>query len=109
MSKTQSNKLKDTFMNELIKLQPQTINGNTVETVSARELYEQLGLDKSNWSRWSKSNIIDNPFALENVDFVGFVIMTKGMVTHVSCCGKDFLLILQLKLLKSLTGKRVIH
>ena len=26
-------------MNELIKLQPQTINGNTIETVNAKELY----------------------------------------------------------------------
>ena len=68
-------------MQELISLQPQPINGNTVETVSARELYEQLGLDKSNWSRWSKSNIVDNPFAVENSDYVGFVIMTNGNET----------------------------
>ena len=65
-------------MNELIKLQPQTINGNAVETVSARELYERLGLDKSHWSRWSKSSIVSNPFALENVDYVGFAIMANG-------------------------------
>ena len=58
-------------MNELIKLQPQTINGNAVETVPARELYERLGLDKSNWSCWSKSSIVCNPFALENVDYGG--------------------------------------
>ena len=68
-------------MNELIKLQPQTINGNAVETVSARELYERLGLDKSNWSRWSKSSIVSNPFALENVDYVGFAIMANGNET----------------------------
>lgn len=68
-------------MNELIKLQPQTINGNAVETVSARELYEQLGLDKSHWSRWSKTNIVDNPFALENVDYVGFAIVANGNET----------------------------
>lgn len=68
-------------MKELIQLNSQTINGNTVETVSARELYEQLGLDKSNWSRWSKSNIVDNPFAVENSDYVGFVIMTNGNET----------------------------
>lgn len=68
-------------MNELIKLQPQTVNGNAVETVSARELYERLGLDKSHWSRWSKSNIVSNPFALENVDYVGFSIMANGNET----------------------------
>ena len=69
-------------MNELIKLQPQTINGNAVETVSARELHAFLGLDKSHWSRWSKSNIVSNPFALENVDYVGFVIMTTNMTKN---------------------------
>ena len=68
-------------MNELIPLQPQTINGNAVETVSARELYTQLGLDKSNWARWTKQNIVANPFALENKDWVGFVIMTNGNET----------------------------
>ena len=75
-------------MNELITLQPQTIDGATVETVSARELYSILGLDKSNWSRWSKQNIVDNPFAVENNDYVGFVIMTNGNETT------DFALVL---------------
>ena len=75
-------------MNELIPLQPQTIDGATVETVSARELYRILGLDKSNWSRWSKQNIVDNPFAVENNDYVGFVIMTNGNETT------DFALVL---------------
>lgn len=68
-------------MDQLITLQPQTIDGNTVETVSARELYTQLGLDKSNWARWAKQNIVANPFALENKDWVGFVIMTNGNET----------------------------
>ena len=68
-------------MNELIPLHSQTINGNAVETVSARELYTQLGLDKSNWARWTKQNIVANPFALENKDWVGFVIMTNGNET----------------------------
>ena len=38
-------------MNELIPLQPQTINGNAVETVSARTLHEflEVGRDFSNW------------------------------------------------------------
>lgn len=68
-------------MNELIKLQPQSINGQSVETVSARELYEALGLDKSNWARWTKQNIVNNPFAVNNSDYVGFVIMTNGNET----------------------------
>ena len=68
-------------MHGLIPLHLQTINGDAVETVSARELYEQLGLDKSHWSRWSKANIVDNPFALENVDYVGFAIVANGNET----------------------------
>ena len=75
-------------MNELIPLHSQTIDGTAVETVSARELYSILGLDKSNWSRWSKQNIVDNPFAVENNDYVGFVIMTNGNETT------DFALVL---------------
>lgn len=68
-------------MNELIPLHRQTINGEPVETVNARELYEALGLDKSNWSRWAKQNIVNNPFAVENNDYVGFVLMTNGNET----------------------------
>ena len=37
--------------------------------------------DKSHWSRWSKSNIVGNPFTLENVDYVGFAIMANGNET----------------------------
>ena len=66
---------------QLIPLHSQTIDGSTVETVSARELYEALGLDKSNWSRWTKQNIVNNPFAVVNNDYVGFVIMTNGNET----------------------------
>lgn len=51
------------------------------DVVSARELYEALGLDKSNWSRWSKQNIVDNIFAVEKEDYVGFVIKTNGNET----------------------------
>ena len=44
-------------------------------------MYDTLGLDKSNWSRWTKKNILNNPFAVENNDYVGFVIMTNGNET----------------------------
>lgn len=45
-------------------------NGKT----TARKLYEYLQLDKKNYSRWSKTNIEENKYAEENVDFVPFVI-----------------------------------
>ena len=57
-------------MNELITLQPQTINGNAVETVSARELHAFLE-SKQDFSTWIKNRIADYDF-VENQDFVRF-------------------------------------
>ena len=36
---------------------------------TARKLYEFLEMDESHYSRWVKSNITDNPFAEEGVDY----------------------------------------
>lgn len=36
---------------------------------TARKLYEFLKMDESHYSRWVKSNITENPFAEENVDY----------------------------------------
>lgn len=52
-------------MNELIKISEK--DGKQI--VSARELYLGLGLDKSNWSRWSKVNIEEDKFFHENEDW----------------------------------------
>ena len=41
--------------------------------VSSRNLYDYLRLDKSNYSRWCKSNIEENPFAEKGSDYVSFV------------------------------------
>ena len=57
-------------MNELIPLQPQTINGNAVETVNARELHTFLE-SKQDFSTWIKNRIADYDF-VENQDFVRF-------------------------------------
>lgn len=59
------------------------------QLVSARELYEGLELNKSNWVRWIDTNIIHNEFFLENIDWVGFVTVTKGNET------KDFAISLE--------------
>lgn len=64
-------------MNELIKITQK--DGRQV--VSARELYNQLGLANGQFSRWAKSNIIDNPFAIENEDWVRFDIDVEGNKT----------------------------
>lgn len=41
---------------------------------TARKLYEFLELDKKNYARWFKANVLDNLFATENEDFFPFVI-----------------------------------
>ena len=55
-------------MNELIKLQPQTINGNAVETVNARELHAYLE-SKQDFSNWINNRIKQYNF-MENQDFI---------------------------------------
>ena len=55
-------------MNELIPLQPQTIDGNAVETVSARTLHEflEVGRDFSNWIK----NRLETLGSVKNEDYV---------------------------------------
>lgn len=52
--------------------------------VSARALYDYLGYNTSQWKRWYTKNIINNKFAIENEDYVGFVIETNGNQFEVS-------------------------
>jgi excisionase family DNA binding protein len=44
--------------------------GNT----TARKLYEFLQLDFKNYARWTKSKIEENEFAIENTDYIPFLI-----------------------------------
>lgn len=74
-------------MSELIKIEKSKGGKNIV---SAKELYDFLGLDKSHWSRWCKKNIEENDFALENVDYQTLAIMANGNET------KDFAITLDL-------------
>ena len=60
-------------MKELIKI----TNNNGKSAVSARELYDFLGLDKSNYKRWYVKNIETNDFSEEGVDWVVLVIETN--------------------------------
>lgn len=41
---------------------------------TARKLYDFLGMDRSHYSRWINSNILENQFADENVDYWRFAI-----------------------------------
>lgn len=51
------------------------------QAVEAKQLYAELGLDKSNWAKWSQRNITNNEFAVEYADYVGFVQITNGNQT----------------------------
>lgn len=55
-------------MKELIKV---STNENGQQLVSARDLYLGLGLNKAVWSRWYKSNILENEFFNKGTDFIG--------------------------------------
>lgn len=59
---------------ELIKIKEE--NGQRL--VSARELYFGLGMDTKKWSRWRETNIVNNDFFKENVDWTAFPIMVNG-------------------------------
>lgn len=67
-------------MTGLIKVNYESEN----PTVSARELYEFLGYDKSQWSRWHKKNIEEDGFFTNGVDYAPLDIMSNGNQT------KDF-------------------
>lgn len=61
-------------MGTLIKNNPQTpieiaLQVDNEGRTTAKKLYEFLELDKSNYSRWVKVNILNNPFAEEDKDF----------------------------------------
>lgn len=74
-------------MEELIKV---ATNAQGSQVVSAKELHDFLGFDKSQWSRWAKKNIVDNLFAIENEDWVGFDIVSKGNKTKDYAISLDF-------------------
>ena len=57
-------------MTQLIPLHSQTIDGNAVETVSARELHAFLE-SKQDFSNWVKNRIEKYEF-VENVDYTLF-------------------------------------
>lgn len=65
-------------MSDIIKIEEKQIGLNSLKTVSARELYEKLGLDKSHINRWLKKNIVENTFVAENEDWIGFALMANG-------------------------------
>lgn len=69
-------------MTNLIKIK-ETANG---KAVSARELYNFLGYNSTQWKRWYDRNIVNSDFFLENTDYQTLDIVSNGNKT------KDFAL-----------------
>jgi phage anti-repressor protein len=57
-------------MKNLIDVKNVVIGADSVQAVSARELYLELGYNESKWHRWNKRNIINNAWFDENRDWV---------------------------------------
>ncbi|APR02372.1 TPA: antA/AntB antirepressor family protein [Clostridium botulinum] len=57
---------------------PELLTNEAKEIDSARELYLKLGLKETNWSRWSKKNILNNEFFKENIDWKSLFFKTNG-------------------------------
>ncbi|MEG0366577.1 MAG: antA/AntB antirepressor family protein [Coprobacillus sp.] len=68
----------DLVRSQLINI---TTNEEGKQLVNARELYIGLGLNKAAWSRWYKTNIIENDFFSENIDWAGVQLDVEGNET----------------------------
>ena len=62
-------------MQEIIKIQ-KSAGGKDI--VSARELYQFLGYEHGQFSRWAKSKIVNNKFGIKNEDWIGFDMVVEG-------------------------------
>lgn len=67
-----------------IKIEKSTINGAEINSVNARELYNNLGLAKGQYSRWIQNNLIDQ--FLYNDDYIGVRQVVEGneVVSHIA-------------------------
>ncbi|HEY5524827.1 MAG TPA: antA/AntB antirepressor family protein [Clostridium sp.] len=65
-------------------------NKNGKKLVSAKELYLGLGLNKTNWSRWYPTNLINNGYFKENEDWVGVRRNDEGAETMDFAISIDF-------------------
>ena len=60
------------------------------QAVSAKELYRELGYDQTHWGRWHKTNIVDSPFATEDVDYT--ILAMRASTPLGGQVGQDFAL-----------------
>jgi len=75
-------------MNNLIEIKKDFVGNKS--GVSARDLYLGLGLHKAHWSKWSKQNIENNEFFIENENWHGFTLEVNGNETKDYAITIDF-------------------
>ena len=65
-------------MKDLITVSQTKIGAKEVQAVSARELYLGLGLASDKWARWSETNVVENEYFMEGIDFIKLDIMSSS-------------------------------
>lgn len=61
---------------------PNIIDKDTKCPITARRVYQELGLNNTHWKRWYQKNVVNNPFALDGIDYEGFATMASGNETQ---------------------------
>ena len=69
-------------MNSLIQITKNTINGDEINSVNARETYDYLGLAKGQFSRWIKSAIEKYDF-VQNEDYITIDTDVEGVKDYI--------------------------
>ena len=69
-------------MDSLIQITKNTINGAEINSVNAREIYDQLGLAKGQFSRWIKTAIEKYDF-IQNEDFLSIDTDVEGVKDYI--------------------------
>ena len=63
-----------------IQITKSIINNTEINSVNARELYNNLGLAKGQYSRWIQNNLIDQ--FLYNDDYIGVRQVVEGVKVY---------------------------
>jgi phage anti-repressor protein len=74
----------DSSLAAVLPVHRQCLDGGTKPGISARLLYDFLGLNAKVWARWSKKNIVENPYAREHEDWEGFLPDVENPIPHAS-------------------------
>jgi anti-repressor protein len=75
-------------MKNLIDVKSVVIGEESVQAVSARELYLDLGMNPAKWARWQKRMIENNEWFIEGRDWV--ILATCGKYSTAGQPSKDF-------------------